>query len=153
MRARLTLSVAGLAVLVAVLVPGAAAVAAEAAGSGGKVYVEASINPEPPKVRPHEILLSEDGTFSLYGLRWTSYGGATATAVGHGYTRGCTPDCAQGKVYRPQVAVRLSRVKTCEGKSLYTRLKYTLVGRIPKGFLRQGTYDLTPLNEQGKPVC
>jgi hypothetical protein len=153
MRGRLTFLVAGLAVLVVALVPGAVAGAAEGTGSGGKVYVEASINPEPPKVRPHEILLSEDGTFSLYGLKWTSYGGATATATGSGYTRGCTPDCAQGKVYRPRATVRLSQVKTCEGKSLYTRLKYSLVGPIPKGFLRNGTYDLTPLSEQGKPLC
>jgi len=142
MRARLTMLVAALAVL-------AMAGSAEAA----QVYVEASINPEPPVVRPHQILLSEDGTFSLYGLKWKSYGGSTAIAAGRGYTRGCTPNCAEGKVHRPKATVRLSQVKTCEGKSVYTRLRYSLVGPIPKGFLRRGTYDLTPLNEDGKPVC
>ncbi len=111
MRGRLTLLIAGLLVLVT-------AGSAEAA----QIFVEPSINPGPPKVRPHEFLLSGDGTFSLYGLKWGSYGGAVATATGRGYTRGCTPDCAQGKVYRPKATVRLSQVKTCEGKSFYTRL-------------------------------
>ena len=153
MRGRLTRAVATLAVMAAAAVGVETAGAAEGTGSGGKILVEPSINTSPPKLRPHEFLLAEDGTFSLYGLKWGSYGGAVATATGRGYTRGCTPDCAQGKVYRPTATVRLSQVKTCEGRSLYTRLKYSLVGPIPEGFRRQGTYDLTPLGENGKPVC
>jgi len=149
MRARLTLLVAALVMLVAAL----SGVAGAAEGGGQKIYVEASINPEPPVVRPHAILLSGDGTFSLYAIKYQSYGGPVATATGRAYVRGCTPNCAQGKVNRPRATIRLSQVKTCEGKLLYTRLKYSLTGTIPNGFKRQGSVDLTPFNEKGKPVC
>jgi hypothetical protein len=151
MRARLTLLVAA---LVVVLVAALSGVAAAAEGGGTqKIYVEASINPEPPVVRPHAILLSGDGTFSLYAIKYQSYGGPVATAAGRAYVRGCTPNCAQGKVYRPKATIRLSQVKTCEGKLLYMRLKYSVTGPIPNGFRRQGSIDLTPFNEKGKPVC
>lgn len=130
----------------ALLVP-AGAVAAE------KVFVEPYLNQGPAQVRPHEILLAEDGTLSLYAIHYESYGGAVAKATGRGYTRGCTPDCAQGTVLRPQATIRLSQLIRCEGKLIYGRLRYTLTGPIPSGFKRRATYDLRPIDEHGKPVC
>ncbi|HTR76146.1 MAG TPA: hypothetical protein VMH33_12905 [Solirubrobacterales bacterium] len=143
MRSRLSLLVV---VLLALAVP-AAAIAAE------KVYVESGIYPAPPKVRPHEFLLSGDGTLAIYGVRYQSYGGAVAEATGRGYVRGCTPDCAQGKVYRPQAKIRLSKITRCEGKQLYTKLEYTFQGTLPKGYLRHQVFDLRPIGENGKPLC
>jgi hypothetical protein len=139
-----------MAVALAGLVGGA--VGAGAAG-GGKVFVEPYLNQGPAQVRPHEILLAEDGTLSLYAIHYESYGGATATATGRGYTRGCVPDCAQGKVLRPRAKIRLSQVTSCEGKMIYARLQYSFTGAIPSGFKRRATYDLRPLDEHGKPVC
>jgi hypothetical protein len=146
------------AVVVAVLAPAGllGAVGAGAAGAGaveGKVYVEPYLNDGPAQVRPHEVLLSEDGTLALYAIHYESYGGAAATATGRGYTRGCTPDCAQGKVHRPRATIRLSQVTKCEGKLIYARLQYTFKGPIPAGFKRSATYDMRPLDDHGKPVC
>jgi hypothetical protein len=123
------------------------------AAAAQKVFVEPYLNGGPAQQRPHEILLAEDGTLSLYAIHYESYGGAVATATGRGYTRGCTPDCAQGKVLRPQATIRLSQVTRCQGKLIYARLQYSLTGPIPSGFKRQATYDLRPIDEHGKPLC
>jgi hypothetical protein len=143
MRPRLSLLVAALLVLA---LP-ASAMAAQ------KVFVAPYLNQGPAQVRPHEVLLTEDGTLSLYAIHYESYGGAVATAAGRGYTRGCVPDCAQGKVLRPRAKIRFSQVTRCEGKLVYARLQYSLMGPIPSGFKRRATYDLRPLDEHGKPVC
>lgn len=143
MRSRLTLLVVALSALA---LP-ASAVAAQ------RVFVESYLDQGPAQVRPHEILLAEDGTLSLYAIHYETYGGATATATGRGYTRGCTPDCAQGKVRRPRATIRLSQRIQCEGKLIYARLQYSLTGPIPSGFKRRATYDLRPLDEGGKPLC
>ena len=143
MRSRLTLA----AVALLVLALPASAVAAQ------KVFVEPYLNQGPAQVRPHEVLLAEDGILSLYAIHYESYGGATATATGRGYTRGCVPDCAQGKVQRPRAKIRFSQVTRCEGKLIYARLQYSLIGPIPAGFERRATYDLRPIDEHGKPVC
>ncbi len=137
--------------VVALVAVGAAL--AGAASAAEKIFVEPYLNGGPPEVRPHKILLSEDGTLALYAIRYQSYGGAVATATGRGYTRGCNPDCAQGKVYRPKATIRLSKVTRCEGKLVYATLRYSFAGRIPSGFERQATYDLRPVDEHGKPVC
>ena len=132
--------------LVALAVPSAAL-------GAGKIFVQPGIDPVPPVVRPHEFLLSGDGTLAISALKWKTYGGPAAEATGRGYTRGCTPDCAQGKVYRPQARVRLSNIRRCEGKLLYTKLEYAFTGALPHGFLRHGTFDLRPVAENGKPLC
>lgn len=154
-RTRLLGVVAVLAVAGAALLGGVGAVGAGAVTptAGQKVFVEPGIYPGPPKYRPHEFLLSGDGTFSLYAVHYESYGGPVATATGRGYVRGCTPNCAAGKVYRSQAKIKLSQVTKCEGKLIYAKLQYSLTGPVAKGFKRQGTYDMRPFGENGKPVC
>ena len=138
----------------AVLVVGLASLAfAAVAPAAEQVYVEPGIYPAAPQVRPHELALSGDGTLLLYAIKYTSWGGPTAEATGRGYVRGCTPDCAQGKVYRPKAKIRLSRVLRCEGKLLYTRVSFSFTGTIPKGYKRSATTELVPFDKQGKPAC
>jgi hypothetical protein len=141
-RARAAILVA----LVALAVPGTALAA-------GQVFIKPSLNEVPPQVRPHKILLAEDGTLDLYAIHYESYGGPVAKASGLAYTRGCVPDCAQGKVDRPRATIRFSKLTRCEGKMVYAQLQYSLQGAIPGGFERHATYDLRPLDEQGKPIC
>jgi hypothetical protein len=142
-RARLATAVL---VLVALAVPAVAV-------AGQEILVPSYLDYGQPEVRPHEILLSEDGTLALYGIKYRSYGGRVAEATGRGYTRGCVPDCAQGKVRRPRAKIRLSRITWCEAKPIYARLQYTLTGPIPKGLERHASFDLRPVDEHGKPVC
>jgi hypothetical protein len=129
----------------------AATCAATAIGAAPKkVYVEGDIVNQELVYRPHAIGLSADGTFALTAIKYTSYGGPTATATGRAYLRGCTPDCAQGKVYRPAATLRLEKQVQCGGKTIYSKLRYSLSGPLPAGFRRQGTELLRPV---GPDAC
>jgi hypothetical protein len=114
-----------------------------------KVYVEGDIVSQELVYRPHAIGLSADGTFALTAIKYSSYGGPTATATGSAYVRGCTPDCARGKVYRPAASLRLESQARCNGKTIYSKLRYSLTGPLPSGFRRQGTELLRPVGPEG----
>ncbi|HVV91458.1 MAG TPA: hypothetical protein VHB53_13260 [Solirubrobacterales bacterium] len=127
-----------------------AAWAATALGAAPKkVYVEGDIVGQELVYRPHAIGLSGDGTFAMNGIKYTSYGGATATATARAYVRGCTPDCAQGKVYRPSASLRFETRLQCQGKTIYSELHYRLRGTLPAGFPRRGTESLRPVGPEG----
>jgi hypothetical protein len=128
----------------------ALAFAAAALGAAPKkVYVEGDIVGQELVYRPHAIGLSGDGTFALTGLKYKSYGGPVAIATGHAYVRGCTPNCAEGKVYRPAAKVRLEAEIQCRGKTIYSKLHYALQGPLPAEFRRQGTEPLRPVGPEG----
>lgn len=128
---------------------------ASAAGplGGGRILVKADVLSEGLTYRPHALQLSGDGTFYIYGIKWTSYGEPVASGPGRAYVRGCTPYCAIGKVFHPRAEVRLSRVVECQGHRIYARLRYAVRGRIPSGFHRHGSYSLLPTDEVGEPSC
>ena len=134
-----------IAVFAFVLVTGTAT----ATGATHRVYVERDIVSQELTYRPHAIGLSADGTFAIVGIRYQSYGGAVAKARARAYVRGCSPDCAQGKVFRPPAAVRLSDEIACRGVTIYSRLRYVLQGPLPPGFRRRGSEPLRPLGEKG----
>ncbi|MBS1888278.1 MAG: hypothetical protein JSU06_13930 [Actinobacteria bacterium] len=128
------------------------AVSAVGVASGAapkKVYVESDVVGQELVYRPHSIGLAADGTFALTGIKYSSYGGPTATATSRAYVRGCTPNCAEGKVYRPTARLRLESLAQCRGKTIYSKLHYTLQGSLPAGFRRQGTEELVPLGPKG----
>jgi hypothetical protein len=114
-----------------------------------KVYVEGDVVNQELVYRPHAIELAADGTFALTGIKYTSYGGPTAAATARAYLRGCTPDCAQGKVYRPAATLRLEARMRCQGQMIYSKLRYRLQGRLPADFRRQGTETLRPVGQKG----
>ena len=120
-----------------------------AAASEDGVLVEANIVTGELAARPHAMVLSGDGTFYLYGLRWQSFGGPTALANGRAYARGCVPYCANGKVTRPRVTVRLLDPTTWRGHKIYSRLDFVLRGRLPKGYAHRGSYSMVPGGPQG----
>jgi hypothetical protein len=114
-----------------------------------KVYVEGDIVNQELVYRPHAIGLSADGTFALTGIKYESYGGPVAKATGRAYVRGCTPDCATGKAYRPAATLRLESQARCGDKTIYSKLVYRLQGPLPAGFRRQGTEALRPVGPEG----
>jgi hypothetical protein len=123
--------------------------AAVASATAHKVYVERDIVGQELAYRPHAIGLSADGTFAIIGISYRNYGGPVATATGQAYVRGCTPNCAEGKEYRPAATLRLSKKIQCRGVTIYSRLRYALRGPLPSGFRRQGTEPLRPVGEKG----
>jgi hypothetical protein len=118
-----------------------------------KVFVARSIVNGQLAYKPHQIVLSADGTFSVNRIRWLRYGGPLALGTGRAYARGCRPSCAEGRVFRPRATLRLTRVIKCEGRYIYARLRFALRGHIPTGFHRRGSYPMRPTDESGEPAC
>lgn len=123
--------------------------AAIASAAPPKVYVPTNVVDSQLAYRPHEIVLAADGTFAMSHIHWLSYGGAGARATARAYTRGCTPDCAQGKVTEPAAKLRLGHRVSCRGQLVYTRLHYVLQGKVPAGRRHRGSILLLPLGEAG----
>jgi hypothetical protein len=106
-----------------------------------EVRVKNSINSDHLAKRPHKIVLSHNGSFYLYGLRWQSFGGPVARATGTAYTRSCRT-CAVVQVERPRVTVRLVRLVPRGEFRIYQRLQFFLHGPLPEGFYHRGYQSL-----------
>jgi hypothetical protein len=138
------------ALLVLALLALAVTSAAAAIGAAPKkIYVESDIVSQELTYRPHAIELAADGTFAITGIKYSSYGGAAATATARAYIRGCTPNCAQGKVFRPKATLRLESQANCGDKTIYSELRYKLQGPLPADFRRQAVLTLRPVGPEG----
>lgn len=62
----------------------------------------------PLVVEPKAILLAEDGSVSLSGLRWHGWGTDTVKATGTWNASSCDPNCADGKVTKRPATMILS---------------------------------------------
>ncbi|HVR06023.1 MAG TPA: hypothetical protein VMS02_08270 [Solirubrobacteraceae bacterium] len=84
--------------------------------------------------RPKSLTLTcADANTALSGLRWSSFGGATAKATGMLDLNTCTPNCAAGKVIHYPVAVAASAPRSCKaGLRVYNKLTLSFTGRTPK---------------------
>jgi hypothetical protein len=83
--------------------------------------------------RPKTLTLTcGDANTVLTGLRWSSFGGASALATGTLETNTCTPNCANGKFVRYSVAVRANDPRTCKaGLRVYNKVALRFAGRAP----------------------
>lgn len=84
-------------------------------------------------VRPKALTLTcGDGNTVLSGLRWSSFGAASARARGTFAMNTCNPNCAQGKVVRYPVTVKASDPRSCKGSlRVYDKLTLQFTGRSP----------------------
>jgi hypothetical protein len=83
--------------------------------------------------RPKSVTLTcGDGNTVLTGLRWSSFGGASAEAKGTFETNTCSPNCAQGKVVRYPVSVKATSPRSCKrGLRVYNKVTLQFTGRKP----------------------
>ncbi len=83
--------------------------------------------------RPKTLTLTcGDGNTLLFGLRWSSFGGASAQATGTLELNTCTPNCAAGKFVRYPVAVKAHDPRACKaGPRVYNELTLRFTGRAP----------------------
>ena len=73
-----------------------------------------------------------DGNTVLSGLRWSSFGGASANAAGTFEMNTCTPNCAEGKVVRFPVSVKAYDMRSCKrGLRVYNKLTLKFTARKP----------------------
>jgi hypothetical protein len=83
--------------------------------------------------RPKSLTLTcGDGNTVLNGLRWSSFGGATAQARGTLEMNTCTPNCVAGKVVKYPVTVKANDQRTCKaGLRVYNKVTLKFTGRTP----------------------
>ncbi|MGH2902484.1 MAG: hypothetical protein ACRDK7_02660 [Solirubrobacteraceae bacterium] len=84
--------------------------------------------------RPTSVTLTcGDGNTVLKGLKWSSFGGATAQAKGTFTIDLCEPNCAAGKAASFPVTVKASGRRSCKGGlRVYNKLTLTFRGKSPK---------------------
>lgn len=82
--------------------------------------------------RPSEIVLGKHGSLSFHGLKWKSFGGPKAYAVGKAEIR------RGEREWNPRASVRLSfLIADGPGKRIYSVVRYVLRGSVPRGFARR----------------
>jgi hypothetical protein len=92
------------------------------------------------RVRPRSIIVScGDGNLQLRALSWRRWGAPVARGFGAALANDCVPFCAEGHFHRLPVRVKLSGLKRCVniGRYVYTRLRFRMGGRLPRGFPRR----------------
>jgi len=106
------------------------AASAMAASGAGTVKIT---NCNQASSRPKQVTLTcGDGNTALSGLRWSSFGGASASAAGTFETNTCTPNCASGKVVRYPVSVKAYDTRSCkQGLKVYNKLTLKFTARKP----------------------
>jgi hypothetical protein len=84
--------------------------------------------------RPKSLTLAcGDGNTVLKGLKWSSFGGASAQAKGTFVINLCEPNCAAGKAASFPVTVKASSPRNCKrGLRVYNKLTLTFKGKGPK---------------------
>jgi hypothetical protein len=112
------------------LVVAVVAAGAIAASGAGTVKIT---NCNRASSRPKQVTLTcGDGNTALSGLRWSSFGGGSATAAGTFEMNTCTPNCAEGKVVRYPVSVKAYNTRSCKrGLKVYNKLTLKFTARRP----------------------
>jgi hypothetical protein len=92
-----------------------------------------------PAQRPSSLQLTADGTLSVGGVQWTSWGGRTAVGSGNASYHGCNPNCAAAPAHTALVAIRLFGTRRCSGREYYSGVTLTLNSgqRLDKQFLQR----------------
>jgi hypothetical protein len=99
-----------------------------AASSGTKITNCSKALSSPTSV----TLTCADGNTLLTKLRWSSFGGPTATAKGTFQTNTCKPNCASGKVVKYPATIKASGRLGCKGGvRVYARLSIAFSGKVP----------------------
>lgn len=88
---------------------------------------------------PRTMILAGDGHFRLYSLRWHGFGEPVAHAVGRAFLRRGCRGCPGREVRRPRISVLLNNLTQQGEYRVYLHLRYTIHGRVPRGFSRHGS--------------
>lgn len=73
-----------------------------------------------------------DGNTVLKGVKWSSFGGASARGTATFVTNTCNPNCAAGKDVSYQARLQATSPRTCKGGvRVYNKLKLEFLARAP----------------------
>jgi hypothetical protein len=79
-----------------------------------------------PAQRPSTLQLTGDGTLSVGGVQWTTWGGSTAVGSGNASYHGCNPNCAAAPTHTALVSIHLFGPRVCSGREYYSGVTLTL---------------------------
>lgn len=74
-------------------------------------------------VAPSRLMVNREQT--LEGVRWSGWGGTSATGRGQVTTLVCDPTCAQGRLDRSAATIVLSKPRRCGRRRFYTSGRMT----------------------------
>jgi len=77
------------------------------------------------------IFFCGDAGVWVTNIRYSSYGGRTATGTAVQHAKDCIPDCASGGISAARVTIRLADVVRCDGTLFYSRASTRYIGRPP----------------------
>ena len=80
------------------------------------------------------VLACADANYELAQLAWSSWGGASARAVGKVRANDCTPYCAAGHFHTYPAKVTADNLTRCGSTRIYLRLTIDFTGKRPKGY-------------------
>ncbi len=107
-----------------------------------EVRVKDNISSEHLAKRPPKMILSADGSFYLYAIKWKSFGGPVARATAVAYTRAGCMTCPGREVAHPRVKLWLTDLTLSGEYRVYGRIQYVLLGPRPAGFTHRGSLSL-----------
>lgn len=86
------------------------------------------------QVRPNSIILAcADDNAYISKIKWTTFGGPTATGPGVYAANTCTPSCVAGKLKSYPISFTATNAKPCPGGvDDYRRLSITFTATPPK---------------------
>jgi hypothetical protein len=88
---------------------------------------------------PGTMILAGDGHIALYSLRWHDFGEPVARATGRAFLRRGCRGCPNREVTRPRVTALLNNLTQQGDHRVYLHLRYTIHGRVPRGFAHHGS--------------
>lgn len=119
------------------------------AGASGSAQASAKkplliSNCNKPTFKPSRVILAcGDASFGAVGMTWTSWTRRGAVGTGTGQVNDCTPDCVHGQTKEAPIQLAPGRPRTCSnGKRIFTKVKYTWLREVPKGFTASGSIPL-----------
>jgi hypothetical protein len=74
------------------------------------------------QVRPHEIYFGAGGSLLVRGLTWLSWTENSAVGSGVRWADNCRPTCATGTYAKVQAEMTLSRLRSHDGSSYFSRM-------------------------------
>jgi hypothetical protein len=80
----------------------------------------------PLEVRPSSILMFEDGSWVIQGLRWSGWGSRVAHGVGVSSSSNCNPNCADGTRTNLSAQIALSSPGSVLGHHVYRCFQLTV---------------------------
>jgi hypothetical protein len=93
-----------------------------------------------PAVQPAKITITcADANFYVTGLRWSSWKATSASGAGTATVNDCTPNCAAGKFHTYPVTITLGQPTSCNGRTVFTRLRWHFTRTKPPGQPRIGS--------------